>query len=156
MKAKVITSRNSSTPTIHITSRGGFIGAIQKRLKHVKPDRDDHRRGTPMVQASHEPSQGNVGFDKSNAVVRMVGGGRIIEREKHARSGLHEEQEQRDGAEDVDQLAPPGMGSSSNVRWTGFEIQTAVEPIVQAKTFDSQISVLNRACRRFTRSAARH
>jgi hypothetical protein len=83
-----------------------------------------------MVEPAHEPPERDLGFNESDAVVGVIRRRSIIKREEHAGGGLKYEQEQRDGAEDVNPAGSARNGFVEQRALHRFQVQPTVEPIV--------------------------
>ena len=61
-----------------------------------------------MVESPHEPAEGDLGFNESDAVIRVVGRRGVVQREEHTCGGLQQKQEECRGAEHIDPAGPAG------------------------------------------------
>lgn len=85
-----------------------------------------------MVQPTHKRTETDIRLYVPNTVVRVVGSGHIVNREKHARDGLQEEQKQRGRPEHINPACAPGYRFIQKTLFEGAELQPGVEPLVKA------------------------
>src|SRR2546427_4270875 len=67
-------------------------------------------------------------FDVADAVVRVVGRRRVVDRQKHPRDRLEEEEEERGRAEDVDPGGAPGDRLVEQSLLDGLPFEPAIQP----------------------------
>ena len=70
-----------------------FERAVEKSLKEMKREHNNHRAGSVVVEAAQECSGSDLLGDIGNAGVRRLSGGNIVERETDAGDDLRDEDE---------------------------------------------------------------
>ena len=89
---------------------GAAVRAEDERARHVEDGEDDHRRGAPVVEASHEPAREEPRLDRLHAFPRVVRRRRVREREREAGDELDEKDDERRGSQREEPRAPDGDG----------------------------------------------
>jgi len=82
-----------------------LVRGSDKDTQQMEEDHDHHERRTPVMDAAHQPAESHIVHDVGDAVVGVVGRGRVVDRQKNSRHSLHNEQEQRGRAERVPPVA---------------------------------------------------
>ena len=122
------------TPTIQVSSRGKFVGAEEKYLRHVDEDDGDHEIRSPAVHGAQKPAERDLVIENVQAVPRLARRGDIDQSQQNAGEDLQEEQRERRAAKDV----PPACGLARNLVQHGvldraFELKAALKPGVDVR-----------------------
>ena len=83
-----------------------------------------HQRSAPVMDAADQPAEGHAIHNILDAVVGVIGRGRVVDGQENARDCLHHEQEQAGAAERI----PP-------IAFRFGAIQDGLVQIVEAQTF---------------------
>ncbi len=67
---------------------------MEEGVKQVQSGGHDKKGRGPMMETAHKPPQNNLALDVADAVIRMTGVGRVVDREED--TGQDENQNQRD------------------------------------------------------------
>ena len=85
-----------------------LVGPVQEDLGHVGQHHHDHARPGVVVQRPQEPAERLLVVQVEQALVRLVGGRHVDQRQADAGDDLDHEQRHRGAAEDVPPAHRPG------------------------------------------------
>jgi len=89
-----------------------LAGPVQKNLRHVGQEQNDHAGPGVVVKRAQEPAERLLVVEEEKALVRLVGGGHIDQRRADTGDDLNQNESQRGAPEDV----PPAHRSSGRLR----------------------------------------
>ena len=96
-----------------------LVGAVNEGLEHVEQYREHHEVGTPHVDLSNQPPEGDLLVNEHHAAVRITDTGLVVDHHQNTGHGLKCEEKEGERSECIEDVGVSRNGLAEIVRKNG-------------------------------------